>query len=69
MTKNSLTDKVSKRLPELEFKTLDKIKKLKMDCQKNTAKNIKMTGKEYAKKKKNTHCLVCRKKTELEKYH
>ena len=40
-----------------------------MDCQKNTAKNIKMTGKEYAKKKKNTHCLVCRKKTELEKYH
>ena len=33
-----------------------------MDSQINTANNIKMTGKQYMKKEKNTYCLVCRKK-------
>ena len=33
----------------------------KMDCQKNTANNIDMTGKQYVKKE-NSYCLVCRKK-------
>ena len=31
---------------------------------KNTANNIKITGKQYVKKEKNTYCLVCRKKTD-----
>ena len=37
-----------------------------MDCQKNAANNIKMAVKQYVKKKKrkeNTYCLVCKKKT------
>ena len=38
-----------------------------MNCQKNTAKNIKMTCKEYVKKKENTYCLVCKKKTDNKK--
>ena len=38
-----------------------------MDCQKNTTNTKKMTGKQYTKKEKNTHCLVCRKKTDNKK--
>ena len=36
-----------------------------MDCQKSTANNIKMAVKQYVKKRKeNTYCLVCKKKTD-----
>ena len=39
-----------------------------MDCQKNTANNINMTGKQYVKKKKeNFYYLVCKKKTDNNK--
>ena len=38
-----------------------------MDCQKNSANNVKMTGKKYVKKKENTYCLVCKKKTDNKK--
>ena len=38
-----------------------------MDCQKITTNNIKITGKQYAKKKKNTYSLVCRKRTNNKK--
>ena len=37
-----------------------------MDCQKNTANNIKIAGKQYVKKE-NTYCLVCKKKTDNKK--
>ena len=39
----------------------------KVDCHKNTANNIKMTGKQYVKKKENTYCLVYKKKTDKKK--
>ena len=35
-----------------------------MYCQKNTTNKIKMTGKQYAKKKENNYCLVCKQKTD-----
>ena len=38
-----------------------------MDCQKITTNNIKITGKQYAKKKKNTYSLACRKRTDNKK--
>ena len=38
-----------------------------MDCQKNTANNINMTGKQYVKKKENFYYLVCKKKTDNNK--
>ena len=36
----------------------------KIDCQKDTASNTKMTGKQYAKKKENTYYLVSKKKAD-----
>ena len=36
-------------------------------CQKNSANNIKMNGKQYVKRKEKTYCLVCRKKTDNKK--
>ena len=68
-TKKSLIEDLSKRLLELEFKSNHSVKSkcLKWIVKKNAAKNIKMTGKEYVKKKENTYCLVCKKKTDNKK--
>ena len=68
-TKKSLIEDLSKRLLELEFKSNHSVKSkcLKWIAKKNAAKNIKMTGKEYVKKKENTYCLVCKKKTDNKK--
>ena len=38
-----------------------------IDCQKITTNNIKMTGKKYVKKKKNTYSLICRKRADNKK--
>ena len=62
-----MIDDLSKRLLDLKFekhKNSIKTKRLKWIVKKNTANNIKMTGKQYVKRKENTYCLVCKKKTD-----
>ena len=65
-----MIDDLSKRLLHLKFekhKNLIKTKRSKWIVKKNTANNIKMTGKQYVKRKENTYCLVCEKKTDNKK--
>ena len=65
-----MIDDLPKRLLDLKFekhKNLIKTKRSKWIVKKNTANNIKMTGKQYVKRKENTYCLVCEKKTDNKK--